>query len=154
MRDHAPVAYCYAPGPNLLPPQRPMKANHKQEKPAATPRTFEFAHARPKNLLRVETQGATVRVRAARDNFSPRDKEFFVRHLADEGFIPDRFHWFSVECDGEAQGLEWQVEYALARPDWDLAGIRRRTGSFMVRLLVCSSLLWMVEVGFLLLKGR
>ena len=95
--------------------------------------------------MRVEVTGAGVRIHADRDNFSARRKEFFVRHLATEGFIPDRYRWFSDECGG----VEWLIEDCSVNTDSDDSAARRRASAFMVRLFVCASLLWLVQVTFL-----
>src|ERR1035441_7029962 len=71
-----------------------MKENRKSEGRGGTSQIIEFFHQRPENLLTVEKNETGVRICAACDNFSARDKEFFVRHLANEGFIPDRYRWF------------------------------------------------------------
>jgi hypothetical protein len=130
-----------------------MKAHRKSEGPASASQTFEFVHQRPDNVLRVENHETGVRIRATRGGFSARDKEFFVRHLAAEGFIPDRYRWFSGDFDETSSGLDWCVEDCSV-DNSGTAGPRRRANGFMIRILVCASILWIVEIALLLLTSR
>jgi hypothetical protein len=129
-----------------------MKAQ-KPQRQAFASQTLEFLHRRPGCVLRVENHETKVRIRASSDAFSTRDKEFFVRHLAAEGFIPDRYRWFSGDCNEPSSGIDWHVEDCCVNDSG--AGVpRRRANAFMVRLLVCFSILWLAELAFLLLKSR
>jgi hypothetical protein len=122
-----------------------------RRKPSPTAfQIFEFPHRHPENFLRVESDGERVRIRAARDNFTARDKTFFVRHLANEGFIADRFGRFCEECGG-LSGIEWLVEVP---PNTDSKNARcyRHGDGFMIRFLVYGVLLWLIELTFLVLK--
>jgi hypothetical protein len=131
-----------------------MKAHRKPERPASTSQTLEFLQRRPDCVLRVENHETGIRIRATRDVFSARDKEFFVRHLAAEGFIPDHYRWFSGDGDEALSGIEWYVEDCLIKNDSEAVVPRRRANAFMIRLLVCVSILWMVEIALLFLKSR
>ena len=85
--------------------------------------------------------------RAAEDNFSERRKAFLIRQLAAEGYIPDVFEDFSEHS--KTPGLVWVIDRSLLilRPE-----VRRRHSRFMRRLVLGGCLLWLVEVGLLLLK--
>lgn len=75
--------------------------------PHAAGQIHEFLWRKPDNLIRVETDdGGDVRISLARDNFSERRKSFLIKHLAMEGFIPDRFQ-FLVNSD--YGGITWQI---------------------------------------------
>jgi hypothetical protein len=126
-----------------------MKARRKTQKRTATPRTFEFFQRRPENVLRVEPHEAGVRIQAARDNFSARDKAFFVRYLAAEGFIPEDCRW-STEASSSC--LTWETEnFSLNDSHGSRAGCHARP--FMIRLLACASVLWLIELTFLFFQG-
>jgi hypothetical protein len=130
-----------------------MKAHRKSGGPGSTSQTFEFVHQRPDCVLKVENDETGVRICATRGVFSARDKEFFVRHLAAEGFIPDRYRWFSGDCGEPSSGLDWCVEDCYL--NYSRAVVpRRRANAFMIRLLVCVSILWMVEIALLFLKNQ
>ena len=130
-----------------------MKTHRKSEGPASAPQTFEFVHRHPDCVLKVENHETGVRICATRPGFSARDKEFFVRHLAAEGFIPYRYRWFSGDGDETASGLDWCVE-DCSIDNSEAPVPRRRANGFMIRLLVCVSILWLVEIAFLFLKSR
>lgn len=122
-----------------------------RRKPSPTAfQIFEFPHRHPQNFLRVESDGERVRIRAARDNFTARDKTFFVRHLANEGFIADRFRWVSEQRAG-ASGIEWLVEVPH-NTDSKNSRCYRRADAFMIRLLAYGVVLWLIELTFLVLK--
>ena len=77
---------------------------------ALFPRQAEFRTFRPRNVIVVENCADLVLIRAERDNFSERRKRLFVRHLAAEGFIPDRFERLSARWANGLHGIEWVVE--------------------------------------------
>jgi hypothetical protein len=83
-----------------------------------------------------------------------RDKEIFVRHLANEGFIPNRFRWFSDDGSGWALGVEWRIEDFSGETDLEGSGASRSARAFMIRLLVYASLLWLMELTFLFFRSR
>jgi hypothetical protein len=108
--------------------------------------SFEFYFDRLDTLVLVETRDETVVIRATRDTFSERRKEFFIRELAAEGFIPDECRWFSP-AGGEVAGhVRWLVDFSWLQPDEALAAQTRR---FMLRLLSSATLLWLLLLGFL-----
>lgn len=74
------------------------------------PSKSEFYTRGPDNLLLVEIDDGAVTVRAARDNFSERRKMFFIRELAAEGFIPDKFLYFTNAEEPFLLGLSWIID--------------------------------------------
>lgn len=130
-----------------------MKANQKPRRPRSSPQVFEFLHRRPENALRVENHETGVRIRATRDNFSDRDKAYFVRYLSDEGFISDRYRWSLGACSD----IEWHIEDSCEgtkRTDLHVFASHSRANVFMIRLLTSASLLWLIQLGFLFLLSR
>ncbi len=115
--------------------------------------TFKFVHRRPDCVLKVENRETGVRICATHGGFSARDKQFFVRHLVAEGFIPERYRWFSGERGKPSSGLEWCVEDRSVN-DLGVVMLRSRANAFMIRLIVCASILWLVELGCLFLNRR
>jgi hypothetical protein len=120
-----------------------MKA-HRKKLPSG--HSFVFKHQRPKNVLCVRLNDAGVVIPAKRDNFSDRDKAFFVRHLAAEGFIDDEFKPLA-ECNEAEPEIRWKVQKPRVCVD-----AQGRARTFMFRLLVGASLLWLVELIFLLIR--
>jgi len=93
-------------------------------------RRFEFHFPNLDNDLLLEVCDEDVTIRAARDNFSDRRKDFFVRELAAEGYVAD-------DCISES--VDWVIDSS-----WLAAGPRqrRRADRFMRRLFLGSALLW------------
>jgi hypothetical protein len=82
------------------------------ETPLFEPRCAEFRFPQLDTLVRVEVSGESVTIRATRDTFSPQRKDFFVRELAAEGFIPDQCRWSSLEDAGASfGGVRWLVDH-------------------------------------------
>ncbi len=132
-----------------------MKANQNPRRARSTPQVFEFLQRRPENILRVENHETGVRIRATRDNFSERDKAYFVRYLADEGFIPVPrcYRWSSDDC-GVVSGIEWNVGESCGRTDSQALASSSRATVFMIRLLTGATFLLLIQFAFLFLKSR
>ena len=112
----------------------------------ARPNEFEFYFQDLDNSVLVETSEDGVTIRAARDNFSDRRKRMFIRHLAAEGFIPDRYRWF---CDSEGcSSVKWVRDYSWLKID---SRMTFRGTRFMQRLLLCGTLLWLILMSWFLL---
>src|SRR5947207_4035733 len=75
-----------------------------------------FSSAHPENLLVIENRPGAVIIQTARDNFSPRQKVYFIRYLAAEGFIPEHYQWFADAEIPHQSGVEWIVECPVANP--------------------------------------
>ena len=130
-----------------------MNANQRPRRPRSSAGVFEFLHRRPENVLRVENHETGVRVRATRDNFSERDRAYFVRYLGDEGFIPERYRWSLGACSD----IEWHIEDSCEgakRTDMQVFASHSRANAFMIRLLTSASLLCLIQLAFLFLRSR
>ena len=112
------------------------------------PETFEFTTHNPPNLIVVENSEHQVLFRAAEDNFSDRRKAFLIRQLAAEGYIPDVFETLTEYS--RVPGLTWVIDRSLfiLSPE-----AKRRNHRFMLRLVVGGCVLWLVEVGLVLLTA-
>ena len=73
------------------------------------------------NHVLIENSAGGVVICATRDNFSDKRKTFFIRHLAAEGYIPDRYAWFSEPAGDGFFGVKW---IARAASDGHPAGFR------------------------------
>jgi len=96
-------------------------------------------------LVRVETRDAEVTIRATRDSFTLRRKEFFIHELAAEGFIPDVFGWFSMDAAGSGRvGMRWVVDDSwqevapepLGRSNLVLLGLLSGS-ALLIALVIC-----------------
>jgi hypothetical protein len=61
------------------------------------------------NHILVENNAGDVVISATRDNFSENRKMFFIRHLSAEGYIPDRYKWFTEPAESGFFGVKWIV---------------------------------------------
>lgn len=129
-----------------------MKAQRRTARNQAAQQTFEFARSRPANLLRVEISRARVVIRACHGNFSPRDKEAFVRYLVDEGFISDQYRYFSVDRSETWAGLQWFVDGRSSTRGVSRA--IRRIKTFLLELPAHEFVAWAIQLGVLLLLIR
>jgi hypothetical protein len=127
-----------------------MKA-HRNQTTASD--TFEFVRQQPRNVLRVEHDESVARIQAARDNLSEREKEFFVRYLAAEGFLTKTSSSFAGQGPDELLKVEWYIDAAPAGAELSDSIGSRRARNFMVRLIVYSSLFWLVQLSVLLLTS-
>jgi hypothetical protein len=107
-------------------------------------RCFEFQFPDVDTRILVEDLEDGVVIRASRDSFSERRKLSFIRELAAEGFIADCFLW-------SCRGVRWLVDASCAKATEDVAA---RTNRFMIRLLLCSVLLWLGLIGAAILCAR
>ncbi len=86
------------------------------ETPLLEPRCAEFSFPRLNTLVRLEVSDESITIRATRDTFSPLRKDFFIRELAAEGFIPDQYRWSSAEEAGSSFGrVHWLVDRSWLR---------------------------------------
>jgi hypothetical protein len=112
------------------------------------PVSVQFSTHNPPNLIVVENHRDGVIFRAAYDNFSERRKAFLVRQLAAEGYIPDGFEDFTENT--RSSGLVWVLDRSLL---YVAPEASRRCSRFMRRLVLGGCLLWLLELGLLLLNG-
>jgi len=110
------------------------------------PVCYEFCFPEKDTLVRVEVAGEDITVRATRDNLSEQRKASFVHELAAEGFIADRYQWFSPVGPESYLRVRWLIDYHwLVIPANVLATARR----FMLRLFATSGLLWLLLMAIL-----
>ncbi len=103
---------------------------------------FEFCFPRMDTLLLVEVEGRDVTIRATRDTFTERQKDFFVRELAAEGFIPEEAQWFRAEGPNSwQQGVQWLVDFSWLEIDQAVVARTRRWMQSVIALAFVSSVL-------------
>ena len=78
----------------------------------AVPERFELYIPDLDNHLLIENSEDGVVISATRDNFSEKRKTFFIRHLAVEGYIPDRYEWFPEPAEDGFFGVKWIARVA------------------------------------------
>jgi hypothetical protein len=79
----------------------------------AVPRRVELYVADLDNHVLIENDGGGVVISTSRNNFTDKRKAFFVRHLAAEGYIPDRYAWFSEPAADGFSGVRWVARVSL-----------------------------------------
>jgi len=110
----------------------------------AAPEQFTLYVPDLDNYILIEHSADGVVIRTTRDNFSEKRKVFFIRRLAAEGFIPDRYEWFSdPEVEGFS-GLKWIAPASSHESEVGFPSLRnlctRRNaiyGCFFVLWLMC-----------------
>jgi hypothetical protein len=102
-------------------------------------RSFEFYFPDLDTLVLVEDAEDKVIIRATRNTFSDQRKTRFLRHLAAEGFIPDRTEWVS-NLESAWSRVHWLVDTSWVQFH---EGNTARTRKFMIRLLIAAVLLWL-----------
>jgi len=117
----------------------------------ALPGRFELRHHCPDNLILVENYFNEVIIRAARDNFSARQKLFFIRHLAAEGYIPARYQRLAEFGETAQERFTWVIDRSwLGRG----ATIRCEANQFMYGLFFGGVLMWLALIIALFLGTR
>jgi hypothetical protein len=116
---------------------------------AAYPEQVELSIVRPENLVLVENQDGAVVIRTVREDFSPQEKEFWVRYLAAEGYIPEFYQW-SGEPDSEwSRGLTWIAGGGGLRAK----ELQNKALRDVLRLLGCAGLVWLALMVFAFLHA-
>lgn len=106
------------------------------------PSRFEFCFPRMDTLLMVEVEGGDVTIRATRDTFTERQKDFFVRELVAEGFIPGESQWFRPEGPSSWQhGIRWRVDFSWLEIDEAVVARTRRWMLSTIALAFVASVL-------------
>ncbi len=77
------------------------------------------------NHILIENNADEVVISATRDNFSENRKIFFIRHLSAEGYIPDRYKWFSELAESGFFGVKWMVRAAAREEKTALRFLRK-----------------------------
>jgi len=110
---------------------------------------IELCIVHPQNRILIETHGGSIVIHAARDNFSAREKCFFVRYLAAEGFIPARYEWFSDPQTAQLSGLIWLVDSSWTADSEP----QRKAFRQIVRVILWGFLLWLALMTFALVHA-
>lgn len=77
--------------------------------------------------MRVEVSDEFTTIRATRDTFSPLRKDYFIRNLASEGFIPDDCRWSEpVDSEVSIGRIRWLVDYSWLTISEETLQISRR----------------------------
>jgi hypothetical protein len=123
----------------------------KHETQVICPDRMEFYFPDLDNHVLVENCEGTTTIRATRDNFSEKRKVFFVRRLALEGQIPDRYQWFPEPNSGDFLRVSWVIDRSWVGIDPD---VRRRAARNVLRLVLFSVLIWALLLFSLLVTYR
>jgi hypothetical protein len=115
------------------------------------PTCSEFCFPRLDTHVRVEVSDESVTIRATRDTFSSIRKDFFVRELAAEGFIPDQYRWASQADFGVSYGrVRWLVDFGWLAISEEILAKSRRFALRLFAVALALNLL-LLELG---LAGR
>ena len=104
----------------------------------------------PENSILVENSADGVTIRAARDNFCPRKRFYFIRYLASEGYIPSRFERICERGSDVVSGVRWFVDPSRFMPS---ESAQKQTNRFMLRLIIGASLLWLALMALAFLHA-
>ena len=114
------------------------------------PKRFEFYFRDLDNLILVESSEEGVLIRTTRHNVPERRRQFFVRELAAEGYIPDRYQWLAgAGCDG-LEPVRWVHDASWLELD---PIILQENQSFALRMMIFGGILWLAMMGLLLLTA-
>jgi len=89
------------------------------------PCRFEFLFPQLKASVSVENMTDEIVVRTSSGTLSEERKTAFVRELASEGFIPDRYQRFSPGSEGLFGRVRW-----LVGPVWWMGSPELKTNTF------------------------
>jgi hypothetical protein len=99
---------------------------------------YEFNFPDVDTLVCVETTAADlVTIRATRNTFSETRKDYFIRELAAEGFIPEGCRWRSGI--GAPSNIRWIIDWTWLELSTAAAAKTRR---FMFGLIGSALVLW------------
>src|SRR5947209_6567377 len=108
-----------------------------------SPKGFDFYFPKFDNMILVESgEDETVLIRATRDSFSDDQKAFFIRQLATEGFIPERFEFFTGSI-GDFTGIRWVIDFSWLEIPRE---VTRRSNRFMAKALGAAALIWILAM--------
>ena len=112
---------------------------------------YDFSFSDIDTRVRVQTRDGEVTIRATRDSFTLKRKEYFIHELAAEGFIPDVYGWFSMDAGGSGRmGVRWVVDDA-----WPGTAPEEKAASNLVLLgLLSGSALLLALTLCVLFAGR
>jgi hypothetical protein len=109
----------------------------------AVPERFELYLPDLDNHLLIENSEGGVVISATRDNVSDKRKTFFIRYLAAEGYIPDRYEWFPEPSEDGFFGVKWIARAALDHNQAERHYLRKWWTHRNVRY-GCISIVWML----------
>jgi uncharacterized protein (DUF2267 family) len=104
--------------------------------------SFEFSFPDMDTLAAVESTEDEIVIHTSRDKLTEERKATFIRELASEGFIPERYLW----CGR----VRWLVDPSWWQPSPET---KARTSRFMAKILVSGALLWFVLMALLLWRA-
>ncbi len=117
-------------------------------KTVAPSQLYEFTIARPDNMVLVEVWEEKVVVRAAADSISDARKAVFIQHLAAEGFIPDRYQWYSGSESSGYSGVHWLIDRSwLSNTP---ARMRRKAAPWIAGMFAVTGALLLVMMGLII----
>jgi hypothetical protein len=132
-----------------------MKTSRRPEAAIGIPDAIELYDRRRDNLVRVENHAAGVVVRAAREIGSHAARSAFIRYLAAEGFIAERYQWCSDNSNHAALGISWFTDRSWVRFDHQRNRLVARARAFLARGRLLALGLFLLALGTALwLKGR
>ena len=115
-------------------------------------REFQFYFSDLDNIVLVESHAdESVTIRVTKNNVSDQRKNFFIRRLAAEGFIPEYYEWFSGPTDGSGNVL-WMKD--LSWVEKTTVAVKKNSNRFMTRLLIVSGLVWLAMMRVLLVSNH
>ncbi len=106
---------------------------------------YEFYFAPLDTLVTVENLPQGPIIRASRHTFSAERKACFIRELAAEGFIADKYRW---DHAGAMEEVQWIVDRSAFMPD---AARLAQTRRFVRRLVCSAAVLWLILMAGLIL---
>jgi hypothetical protein len=119
----------------------------------ATPtKSREFSIRDPDNLIQVEEGEDGVLVRAAMDNISPQRKAAFIRELAAEGFIADKYQWYDGGGLTGHIGVTWVIDrsWVMQTPMM----MRRKAAPIILGMIGIAGFLLVLLSAVLILQNR
>ena len=118
---------------------------HRRDRLSA--RSYEFGEG----SLRVEVSGGRVLIESPGKTFLPRQKAAFLAYLTAEGFIPSGYD--AIWINGKATRIvEWRTRQVTPAKTLKNAKTGKQANGFMVRLLACAAVVWIIELLALLFK--
>jgi hypothetical protein len=119
---------------------------HRRDRHSA--RSYEFGEG----SLRVEVSGGRVLIESVGKTFLPRQKAAFLAYLTAEGFIPKGYD--AIWINGKAARIvEWRTREAKPARSLKKAKTGKQANGFMVRLLACAAVVWIIELLALLFRA-
>ena len=109
---------------------------------------FEFQFPKLDTLILLENREHEIVIHATRDAFSEQRKLCFIHELAEEGFIPDSYRWFSSFASTSRLKVWWLIDASWLDPNRSHA----ITDRFMRRLLIGVGVVWLGMLATLFLR--